>query len=188
MKIEVYSDGSATIASKPGGYGWVIVVEGEKKAEGSGHMSAATNNDAELEAAIQGLAAVLKMRLEHRFPIEAHEITLVTDSEIIINWATGRYRFKQAHKRHKYDQLMFLVNKLDVKTRWVEGHTGDEHNERCDYLANVARKGASEPVKKTRKNKTKELQSEIETLKNEILKLKEELSQYQPDRIGDDRR
>ncbi len=60
-RIEVYSDGSATIATKPGGYGWVVVVDGEFHSEGSGHSDAATNNDMELEAAIQGLTAALNV-------------------------------------------------------------------------------------------------------------------------------
>lgn len=148
MKFEVYSDGSATIATKPGGYGWVLVIDGVKANEGSGFMPLASNNDAELEAAIQGLAHVLKMRIDGQIPIGAHEVTLVSDSQIVLGWVTGAYRFKQKAKMQKYEQLQYLVRKLNVKTRWVEGHTGDEHNERCDALANMARKGTDEIKKK----------------------------------------
>jgi ribonuclease HI len=140
MKIEVYSDGSATIATKPGGYGYVVVIDGKKITEGNGYMDKATNNDAELEAAIQGLAMVLKMRIEGKIPIGAHEIYLVSDSQIVLGWVDGTHRFKQKHKRHKFEQLQHVVKKLNVKTRWVQGHSGDEHNERCDKLANLARK------------------------------------------------
>lgn len=139
MKIEVYSDGSATVATKPGGYGFVIVIDGQKVSEGNGHMELASNNDAELEAAIQGLASVLKMRIEGKIPIGTHEIYLVSDSQIVLGWVDGTYRFKQASKRQKYDQLMHVCKKLNVKTRWVQGHSGDEHNERCDRLANLGR-------------------------------------------------
>jgi ribonuclease HI len=141
MKIEVYTDGSATIASKPGGYGFVIVGDGQKIAEGSGHMELATNNDAELEAAIQGLVAVLKLITESPTSFSRAEasVTLVSDSQLILGWVNGTYRFKQADKRQKYDQLKYLVRKLNVGTRWVLGHSGDEHNERCDRLANDAR-------------------------------------------------
>ena len=59
MKIEVYTDGSATTSEKPGGWGYVIVIDGVKHSEGSGRMETATNNDAELEGAIMGLAAAL---------------------------------------------------------------------------------------------------------------------------------
>lgn len=141
MKIEVYSDGSATVATKPGGYGYVIVVEGVKIKEGSGHMLLASNNDAELEGAIQGLAQVVREMVSGTIPSDqGNEVTLVSDSEIILNWASGAYRFKQKAKLDKYNQLMQLMTRLKAKTRWVEGHTGDEHNERCDKLANAARK------------------------------------------------
>lgn len=153
MKIEVYSDGSATIATKPGGYGWVLVIDGVKADEGSGYMQLASNNDAELEAAIQGLAHVLKMRVNNQIPIGAHEIVLVSDSQIVLGWVTGAFRFKQKAKMQKFEQLQYLVRKLNVKTRWVEGHTGDEHNERCDTLANMARKGTTEEKPKKRTSK-----------------------------------
>lgn len=141
MNIRVYSDGSATTAIKPGGYGWVLVVDGVKHSEGSGYVPLATNNDMEMEAAIQGLAAVLKtikQNSPHTSP-EFHEVTLVSDSQLILGWASGRYRFKQADKIHKYEQLKALVTRLKAQTEWVRGHSGDEYNERCDKLANAAR-------------------------------------------------
>jgi hypothetical protein len=69
------------------------------------------------------------------------EVYLVSDSQLILGWASGEYRFKQAGKLEKYYQLQALVQKLRVKTRWVRGHNGDEFNERCDQLANEARLG-----------------------------------------------
>lgn len=138
--VEVYADGSATVATKPGGYGYVILIDGQKVTEGSGYMEKASNNDAELEAAIQGLACVLRMRIEGKIPIGNHEVFLVSDSQIILGWANGTLRFKQRDKRHKFEQLQHVVKKLNVKTRWVKGHSGDEHNSRCDKLANMARK------------------------------------------------
>lgn len=147
MKIEVYTDGSATTADKPGGYGYVVVIDGEKKAECAGHMQNATNNDAEMEAAIQGLAAVFKMILamspdfHSGQPYQYPEVFLVSDSQLILGWASGEYSFKQTAKMDKYRALVGLVRKMNVKTRWVRGHNGDEHNERCDKLANEARLG-----------------------------------------------
>lgn len=178
MKIEVYSDGSATIATKPGGYGYVIVFDGVKVSEGNGHMDKATNNDAELEGALQGLASVLKMRIDGKIPIGAHEVTLVSDSQIVLGWVSGTYRFKQRDKRHKYDQLMHVVKKLNVKTRWVEGHSGDTHNERCDKLANEGRKMYDIPKEKLAKAKPTKLTCEellrrIQVLEQEVKIIKE---------------
>jgi len=148
--IEVYSDGSATTAAKPGGYAWVMVVDGVKHSEGSGHVVSATNNDMELESAIQGLSAVLKYILlststcedpEKSKEIARCEVILVSDSQITLGWASGTYRFKQESKIEKYKQLKGLMESLNAKTRWVKGHSGDPYNSRCDLLANNARKG-----------------------------------------------
>lgn len=142
MNIEVYTDGSATTKDKPGGWGFVVVIDGVKYAECGGHMAGASNNDAEMEAAIQGLAAVLKYVNTLSSEYECN-IILVSDSQLILGWASGTFQFKQLNKIDKYKQLQFLVHRLSVKTRWVKGHTGDEHNERCDKLANEARLGVN---------------------------------------------
>lgn len=140
MKIEVYTDGSATVATNPGGWGAVIVIDGAKHSELSGSMEKASNNDAELEAAIQGLKEVLLMRVKDPSTYSNAEVTLVSDSEIVLGWTNGTYRFKQKAKMEKFNTLKTLAARLRVHTRWVEGHTGDVHNERCDELANIARK------------------------------------------------
>lgn len=150
--IEVYTDGSATTFNKPGGYGWVMVLDGVKHSEGSGHMPNASNNDAELEAAIQGLVAAYKLvgtlpnvELQHGI---LPEIFLVSDSQLVLGWASGEYKFKQHAKASKHQQLRGLMARLHAKTRWVRGHSGDEHNERCDVLANEARTGIEKKQKK----------------------------------------
>lgn len=139
MDIDVYTDGSGTVKDSPGGWGYVITVDGEKHHEGSGHVASGSNNDMELEAAIQGLAYALKYIKQNGLN-HVISVTLCSDSQIVLGWASGTYRFKQQNKLAKYEQLKFLVKRLNIKTRWVRGHSGDEHNERCDKLANSARK------------------------------------------------
>jgi len=149
MRIRTYTDGSATTKDKPGGYAWVLVVDGIKHSQGSGHLEKSTNNDAELTAAIQGLEAALNLICSDNtsFPQE-NEITLVSDSELILGWANGTYRFKQLDKMPLYEHLSRLVRKLKVKTEWVKGHSGNEYNELCDKLANQARLGLEMENKK----------------------------------------
>lgn len=155
MKIEVYSDGSATVSSKPGGWGYVVVVDGQFHSEGSGYVEAATNNDMELEAAIQGLSAAVKIAFEPiqilgKFdPVELipPSITLISDSKLILGWASGEYAFKQAAKFERYRKLRDIVKQFYVVTKWVKGHSGDPNNERCDRLANQARTGIEKKKK-----------------------------------------
>lgn len=141
MNVEVYTDGSATTDDKPGGYGFVICVDGVKHSEGSGHMERASNNDAELEAALKGLSQAALAFGSPPIGCQPCEFTLVSDSQLILGWANGTYAFRQHDKIEKYKSLQLLVKNYKVKTRWVKGHDGDEHNERCDKLANAARTG-----------------------------------------------
>lgn len=143
MHIEVFTDGSATTADKPGGWAFVLVVDGAKHSEGSGYMPNATNNDAEMEAAIQGLKAAFELP-KHPYTTLS-TIELVSDSQLILGWANGTKSFSQAKKIAKYKELKHYVYMTSASTRWVEGHTGNEFNERCDELANIARKSLDKP-------------------------------------------
>lgn len=149
MHIEVYADGSATVATKPGGWGFCLVIDGVKHSEGFGHMELATNNDAEMQAAIEGLAATFKLIHSSAIPNDpaSIDVTLCSDSQIILGWANGSNRFKQVAKMAKFEMLKALMTRLKAKTRHVYGHTGDEHNERCDKLANWGRKGRESEIK-----------------------------------------
>lgn len=176
MKIDVYSDGSATTKDKPGGYGWVIVINGKFHAEGSGSILNATNNDAELEAAIMGLANVYKL-CTGTGPIPLNldtKVTLVSDSEIVLGWLTGRYRFKQTAKNNKYESLMRLKRSLCVEARWVEGHTGDQWNERCDELAGIQRKLAMGIQPKKRVSNSKALKKACNAMQDALEYIKRE--------------
>ena len=147
MEIEIYSDGSATTSDKPGGYGWVMIIDKEKHSEGSGYVEFATNNDMELLGSIEGLSAVATHLHKLGLPVLENpemgfgiKTTLCSDSQIVLGWADGSYRFKQEDKLDKYNELKKYMKALRAKTRWIKGHSGDTHNERCDVLANLARK------------------------------------------------
>lgn len=140
MKIEVYSDGSGMTKATPGGYGFVVIVDGVKRYEGSGHMEFATNNDCEMQGAIEGLASVNKFISEHINEVTSLlDVTLVSDSQIILGWASKKLAFKQEEKIDKYKRLSQLMDFYGAKTRWVKGHSGEPYQERCDKLANAAR-------------------------------------------------
>lgn len=165
-QIELYCDGSAIMAKKPGGYGWVIILNGKKYSEGYGYIRRADNNDAELEAALQGLMEVYKLFLEITLnPIhlkifeknpklegktsqdleyltEARamiDITICSDSQIVLDWASEKYFFKKEFKYQQFLKIKELVKIMNIQTKWIRGHSGHEHNERCDQLATLGR-------------------------------------------------
>ncbi len=145
MKLEVYCDGSGNTSESSGGWGYVIVRDGSPIKEGSGFLSKATNNVAELTAAIRGLEEVMGLP---EFG-EATEISLVSDSQLVLRYATGEYKCKAFHLVPLYIQLRHLYKKAKATTRWVKGHSGEEFNERCDVLAKTARKEGEDLAKRS---------------------------------------
>ena len=132
MIVEVWTDGSATTAEKPGGWAYVILLDGAKVHEASGGMLYCTNNVAELTAADEGL----------RYATSTYpdaEITLVSDSMLVLNYTNGTWRCKKFHLALLHSSLRKMYGHFNVDTRWVRGHTGVEHNERCDELAKAER-------------------------------------------------
>lgn len=142
MKLEVYSDGSATTSDKPGGYAFVICVNKIKVAEGSGHIPQATNNAAEITAAIAGLEYIAT----HDIPgvdNTCHEnmVVLISDSKLVLGYADKSYQCRKPHLLGLCLRLRMLFQLHGATTRWERGHIGEENNERCDTLAKAARTG-----------------------------------------------
>ena len=135
----VYSDGGCH--GNPGPAGWgVVVLQGGRVVEvAGGFLGHQTNQLAELEAAIAGLT---------RTPAGS-VVELVSDSQYVLKgvsewrkgWETrGWLNANKQPVANKaiWQRLFALADARQVKVRWVRGHTGDPHNERCDELARQA--------------------------------------------------
>jgi ribonuclease HI len=137
--IEVFSDGSGNTLASDGGFGWRIVVDGVLLEEGSGYLPQATNNVAEITAGIEGLKRASAIIIQNGWNLA--KVVLVSDSMLVLCYANGKWRCKAEHLKPLCRDLQVLYNKVDAETRWVKGHSGDEHNEGCDKLAKAAREG-----------------------------------------------
>jgi len=137
-KITIYTDGGCEGNPGPGGWAAVLLWNGKTK-EVSGGDPATTNNRMELTAAIGGLSALK----------EACEIELFTDSEYLRKGITEWIQGWKAHGWKTRGKTPVknadLWRTLDdarqghqINWRWVKGHAGHEHNERCDVLAGEA--------------------------------------------------
>jgi ribonuclease HI len=141
VKIEIYADGSGNTFDSDGGYGWRLIVDGVFHSEGSGYLPSATNNVAEITAAIEGLnAASTWLSRPEILAQSPHSVVLVSDSQLTLGYANGSYKCKALHLTSLYIQLKKVYQSVGATTRWVAGHSGDEHNEACDKLAGEARK------------------------------------------------
>lgn len=134
MAITAAADGSALGNPGPAGWAWAI----DQDQWRSGGWSHATNNQAELMAVIDLLAATA-----HR-PDEL--LTVICDSQYVINsvtqWMPGWKRRgwrkadgKPVLNRELLEQLDAALQGRDVKFEWVKGHAGHPLNELADDLA-----------------------------------------------------
>ena len=137
-RVTIYPDGGCEGNPGPGGWAAVLLWNGRTK-EVSGGEAATTNNRMELRAAIGGLTALK----------EPCEIAFYTDSEYlrkgISEWIAGwKARGWQTRGKTpvKNDDLWRALDAArqghKIEWRWVKGHAGHEHNERCDVLAGEA--------------------------------------------------
>ena len=141
-EINIYTDGGCSHNPGPGGYGTILVFEGQEQ-ELSGGFRLTTNNRMELMACIVALRSV-----EHK----DRPITVWSDSSYVVNgiskgWAKGwRQRGwiksdrQPAVNPDLWAELLELTEKMDVTFEWVKGHAGHPLNERCDQLAVAALK------------------------------------------------
>ncbi len=122
----VACDGAARGNPGPAGIGVVIVkLDGEvlgRIAEGIGET---TNNVAEYTAAIRGL------RRAHE--LGATDVLLRSDSHLLIEQLTGRYKVKAAHLRPLHAEALTEARKF---TRIKFEHVRRERNKEADRLAN----------------------------------------------------
>lgn len=140
-KVTIYTDGACSGNPGPGGWG-AVLLSGTHRKEISGGDPQTTNNRMELTAAIEALKA-----------LNFHsKVDLFTDStyvkkgitEWIVNWKKNNWkrrsgrRFLPVKNSDLWRELDRLVAEHDITFHWVEGHAGDEENERCDELARGA--------------------------------------------------
>jgi len=135
-EVNLYTDGACRGNPGPGGWG-VLLRCGEVEKELWGGEKASTNNRMELQAVIEGLAALTR----------PSSVTIVTDSQYvkngmmqwIHNWKRNGWKTaarKPVKNADLWQQLDALVQKHDVRWEWVRGHSGHPENERADELAN----------------------------------------------------
>lgn len=145
----VYTDGACSGNPGPGGWAWVSLADGEIR-EGYGGEKVTTNNRMELLGAIEGLEAI-RGRLESG-DLKQGAVEVRTDSQYVKNGVTSwiaswkRNGWRTAGKtpvknKDLWERLDSLSSQLGARWTWVEGHSGEAWNERCDELA---RRGVAE--------------------------------------------
>ena len=138
----IYTDGSCLGNPGPGGYGAVITTT-EKYEEISAGYQLTTNNRMEILAVIKALETLPKTST-----VDVHSDSKYVVDAITKGWASRwrsnnwmRNKRERAINPDLWERLLDLCNQHIVTIKWVKGHSGDQSNERCDYLAVSAAKG-----------------------------------------------
>lgn len=133
--VELFTDGACKGNPGPGGWG-VLLRYGTVEKEMYGGAKDSTNNRMELQAAIEGLAALKR----------ACTVRLTTDSQYvrkgITEWMTG-WKLKSwktaTGKPVKNQDLWQLLDEQNqrhtIEWCWIKGHAGHRENEIADQLA-----------------------------------------------------
>ena len=138
-EIIVYTDGGCSGNPGLGGWGIIVIANGEARQLSGGEKNT-TNNRMELTAAISALSVI-----KNTPSFNGKKITVNIDSQYVKNgitvWIKGwkQKGWKTADKKpvknqDLWQQLDDLNSSLDVEWNWVKGHAGIEYNEICDQL------------------------------------------------------
>lgn len=138
-KVIIYTDGACSGNPGPGGWGAILMYQGNRK-EISGGKKNTTNNEMELTAVIEALKML-------KFPCQ---VDLYSDSAYVVNaflqnwignWVKNNWKTsnKEPVKNQKlWKELYELTKTHEVKFIKVKGHSDNEFNNRCDELARNA--------------------------------------------------
>jgi probable phosphoglycerate mutase len=128
VKAKLFTDGGARGNPGPAAYGYVL--ESEDGAVLAAHGEAigtATNNVAEYRALIAGLEKALEL--------EADDLEVVSDSELLVKQMRGEYKVKNAALRDLSLRAANLARELGSVSYTAVRR---EHNELADQLVNEA--------------------------------------------------
>ncbi len=126
--IEVYTDGRAEPNPGLGTYGYLIYQDGRRTHSGHGVAGhGVTNNYAEYVCLVKAL--------ERLAPHRDEEITVYSDSTLLVNQMKGKWKFKKGGYLEKYLQAKELAVKFPkLRFEWIPR----EKNSEADELTNIA--------------------------------------------------
>ena len=127
-KIVAYTDGGSRGNPGPAAAGFVLSdAEGARLRGKAFFLGEATNNVAEYTAVIKAIEAAVE--------IGAEELTVFSDSELLVRQINGQYKVKNANIRPLYRQVVDLLGKMKD---WKVRHVMREKNAQADGLVNDA--------------------------------------------------
>lgn len=134
QEVTIYTDGACDPNPGPGGWAAILIFS-DHEIILNGSEPDTTNNRMELTAAIEALQALKK----------PSQIEFYTDSQYLKrgitewmpNWRARSWR-RKGGKLANVDLWQALdrnIRRHQINWHWVRGHSGDQNNQRVDFLA-----------------------------------------------------
>ena len=141
--IKIYTDGACSGNPGPGGWGYVIVENGNLYSN-NGSESQTTNNRMELTAAIKALESARKDEILYLYTDSTYLQKGIT--EWIVNWKKNNWitsSKKPVSNKDLWIKIDQLNLELDIEWKWVKAHQSDNsddtfYNNLADELATGA--------------------------------------------------
>ncbi|MBQ7410966.1 MAG: ribonuclease HI [Clostridia bacterium] len=137
--VTIYTDGACSGNPGPGGWGAILMYEDIKK-EISGAKKDTTNNIMEITAVLEALK-LLKQECNVKVYSDSAYVVNAFNQGWIENWKKNNWRTSgkdPVKNRELWEELYELTQKHKVEFIKVKGHSDNEFNNRCDYLATSA--------------------------------------------------
>ena len=126
-QFTIHVDGGSRGNPGPGGIGVVILgSEGQTVEEIAEPVGRCTNNEAEYQALLRGVQRARELG--------ARDLTIKSDSELLVKQLNGVYRIKSPNLLPLCRQVMALLRQF---AKWTALHIPREENTRADMLANL---------------------------------------------------
>lgn len=146
-KVEIYTDGACTGNPGKGGFGAVLIYNGNEKRISRGYRKT-TNNRMELLAAIESLR-LLKEPCNVELYSDSKYLTDAINKKWLESWQKNDWKKsdkKPVLNTDLWAQLLEMIDKHSVNFVWVKGHAGNKYNEICDTLAVDAYNNAADNI------------------------------------------
>ncbi len=145
-QLQIYTDGSCLGNPGPGGWGAILRYSGTER-ELSGGFRLTTNNRMEILAAIEALDA-LKEPCQADLYTDSQYVCNAVEQRWLANWRRNGWKTsakKPVKNRDLWERLLPLLERHQVRFKWIRGHVGHAENERCDELARAAASSPGQP-------------------------------------------
>lgn len=163
MVYDIYTDGACSGNPGPGGYAFVVVINGKDTLKVHGAKEHTTNNCMELTAIVRALKHVIngdfikfdryqEIVFNQKFPNRSKMINIHSDSAYCVNavnqnwitfWEANDWKTKQGNEvknKELWIQLLEYIrhDKTEITFTKVKGHSGNKWNELVDKYAKKA--------------------------------------------------